>query len=173
MAYWKKSDDPWDRKPGQQSVNWYENDAEPVGADVPIGPSDDSIPSENDRPTPEERIRRIIEGPQPEAYTPEECPWCGQDMKRVYIFSKGFTKWSYEMPSGWLDDYEILEDVGGLFDPIYKQGSYCESCEKMTLSVKKSAPRPERDTDDFAEYARQWKEIKAREEEEARRKKKY
>ena len=43
----------------------------------------------------------------------------------------------------------------------------------MTLSAKKPAPPPERDADEFAEYARQWKEIKAREEEEARRKKKY
>ena len=173
MAFWKKSDDPWDRKPGQQSVNWYENDAEPVGADVPIGPSGDSIPSENDRPTPEERIRRIIEGPQPEAYVPEKCPWCGQDMKRVYLYANGFVRWSYALPGGWLDDFEVLDDNEDFFGPRYKQGSYCESCEKMTLSAKKPAPRPERDTDEFAEYARQWKEIKAREEEEARRKKKY
>ena len=74
------------------------------------------------------------------------------------------------MPGGWLQDYEILEDVGGLFDPVYKQGSYCESCEKMTLNVKKPRP-PHKDPNTFEDYARQWKEMEAREREEKRKKK--
>ena len=161
MAFWKKSDDPWDRKPEKQQTIWRENDA----------PAEPAPPSEPDRLTPkEERIRNIIEGPKAAPVVPEKCPWCGQDMKRVYIFSKSFTKWSYEMPGGWLQDYEILEDVGGLFDPVYKQGSYCESCEKMTLNVKKPRP-PHKDPNTFEDYARQWKEMEAREREEKRKKK--
>ena len=37
MAFWKKSDDPWDRKPGKKTETaWWEQ--EPVGAGHPAGP---------------------------------------------------------------------------------------------------------------------------------------
>ena len=68
MAFWKKSDDPWDRKPEKQQTIWRENDA----------PAEPAPPSEPDRLTPkEERIRNIIEGPKAAPVVPEKCPWCG------------------------------------------------------------------------------------------------
>ena len=43
MAFWRKSDDPWDRKPEKrQETTWYEQDTpetEPAGADT-IRPSE-------------------------------------------------------------------------------------------------------------------------------------
>lgn len=190
MAFWKKSDDPWDRKPGKKTETaWWEQ--EPVGAGHPAGLDtaspeaggaagadnvDAGVPtgaSETTKLTAEERIRRIIEGPQPTPYIPEPCPWCGGEMKRVYLWSKGFIRWSDKLPSGFMEDYEVLDDPPeSIWDSSYKQGSYCEACEKMTLNVKK--PRRAQvyhDTNSFADYARQWKEMEEREKEEKRRKK--
>lgn len=169
MAFWKKSGDPWDRKPERRQASWYENDA--PAEERPPEAGHPAEASGEDRPTPEERIRRIIEGPQREPFVPEKCPWCGGETRAAYLYAKGFVKWSYELPSGWESDYEILDDINGLWGPCYKQGSYCESCEKMTLNVKKPRPLFCDDQPSFADYARQWKEMEEREKEEERRKK--
>lgn len=162
MAFWKKSDDPWDRKPERRDSGTIRREQErTVEHD---GPAEKELTPE------EQRIRNIIEGPKAAPVAPEKCPYCAKDMRVVYIWSKGFTKWNFELPSGWMDDYEVLEDVGGLFDPVYKQGWYCEDCEKMVLDVKKPRPAQTGDTNSFADYARQWKEMEEREKEAKRRK---
>ena len=66
MAFWKKSDDPWDRKPEKrEETTWYE-----------------PPPAEEEKElTPEaQRIRDIIEGPKATPVTPEKCPWCSKDI---------------------------------------------------------------------------------------------
>ena len=167
MAFWKKSDDPWDRKPGKQATNWYENE-NPAEAETP--------PAERELTPEQQRIRDIIEGPKARPVEMEKCPWCGQDMKTGSIYSGGANVlyWQEGEPSGarsWMDA-NVLEDGGGLWGPSYKVGSYCESCEKMVLSVKKPRTSPAyNDPNSFADYARQWKEMEEREKEEERRKK--
>lgn len=159
MAFWKKSDDPWDRRPQQRDsgTSWYEQDL------TPETPEEAPAPAEKELTPEQQRIRKIVEGPKAAPAAAEKCPYCGQDMRTIYIWSKGFTKWNFELPAGWCDDYEILEDIGGLFDPAYKQGWYCEECEKMVLNVKKPRPAQTNDPNSFADYARQWKEMEERE----------
>ena len=73
MAFWKKSDDPWDRKPEKrQETTWYEQDAPPAEEKRELTPE-------------EQRIRNIIEGPKATPVTPEQCPWCGKDMEMVSV----------------------------------------------------------------------------------------
>ena len=160
MAFWSKSDDPWDRKPEKGETRWREQD-------VPA-PQE----AEQQEPTAEQqRIRRIIEGPAPAPESAENCPWCGGQMKQVSIYTdKGFLRWRFGEPGGLFDsDYEVLEEARDIFDPSYKRGWYCEKCEKMVLDVKK----PRAQTDDpnsFTDYVRQWREMEEREKAEQRKK---
>lgn len=179
MAFWKKSDDPWDRKPGKRTTNWYENEmtsAETPTTEGSVGAATGRPPEERELTPEEQRIRDIIEGPKARPVEVEKCPWCGGDMKAVSIYSGGASVlyWQEGEPSGarsWMDA-NVLEDGGGLWGPSYKVGSYCESCEKMVLSVKKPRTSPAyNDPNSFEDYARQWKEREQREKEEERRKK--
>lgn len=160
MAFWKKSDDPWDRKPEKrQETTWYEQDAPPAEEKRELTPE-------------EQRIRNIIEGPKATPVTPEQCPWCGKDMEMVSVYSRGGTVcWRKGEPGRWVDDDQVLQDpVDSIWDIPRKRAWYCESCGKMTLAV----PKPKtmlNDPNSFADYARQWKEMEEREKEEARRKK--
>lgn len=158
MAFWKKSDDPWDRKPEKrEETTWYE-----------------PPPAEEEKElTPEaQRIRDIIEGPKATPVTPEKCPWCSKDMERVSIYARGGTVcWRKGEPGRWLDDDQVLQDaVESIWDIPRKWAWYCESCGKMTVAVPKPKT-PLNDPNSFADYARQWKEREEREQEEARRKK--
>ena len=164
MAFWKKSDDPWDRKPGKSEQAWWEQPA----------PEQTAPPEEEPPLTPEEqRIRDIIEGPKTTPGVPEKCPWCGGEMAAVSIYSRnGYVCWRKGAPGRWTDEDYVLQEPGlGFWDIPYKSAWYCEGCEKMTLSMKKPAPHPH-DPNSFADYARQWKEREEREKEEQRRKKK-
>ena len=102
MAFWSKSDDPWDRKPEKGETRWREQD-------VPA-PQE----AEQQEPTAEQqRIRRIIEGPAPAPESAENCPWCGGQMKQVSIYTdKDFLRWRFGEPGGLFDsDYEVLEEA--------------------------------------------------------------
>ena len=164
MAFWKKSSDPWDRKPEKKTqTSWWEQDTvpPPVEEELPLTPE-------------EQRIRDIIEGPKATPVTPEKCPWCGGEMAAVSIYSRnGYVCWRKGEPGRWTDDDYILQEPGqGFWDIPYKRAWFCETCEKMTLSVKKP-PSAEmlHDPNSFQDYARQWKEMEEREKEEQRRKK--
>ena len=164
MAFWKKSDDPWDQKPNKGSAVWREQNA-PEQADPPAG---------EEPLTPEQqRIRDIIEGPKATPVMPENCPWCGGEMAAVSIYARGgCVCWRKGEPGRWTDDDYVLQEPGqGFWDIPYKRAWYCEGCEKITLSVKKP-PSMEmlHDPNSFADYARQWKEREEREKEERRKK---
>ena len=166
MAFWKKSDDPWDRKPGKQATNWYENE-NPAEAETP--------PAERELTPEQQRIRDIIEGPKARPVVPEKCPWCGKEMEAASIYSeRGWTVWKLGDPAGGMFDSAaamvLQEDGIGFWDRVFKRAWYCRACEKMTLSVK--MPKASQyDPNSFADYARQWKEQEEREKEEARKKK--
>ena len=164
MAFWKKSDDPWDQKPNKQksSVAWWED-----------APEQTDAPEEEPLAPEQQRIRDIIEGPKATPVAPEKCPWCGEEMAAVSIYSRnGYVCWRKGEPGRWTDDDYVLQEPGqGFWDIPYKRAWYCMGCEKMTLSVKKPAPHPH-DPNTFEDYARQWKEMEEREKEEQRQKKK-
>ena len=177
MAFWKKKDvDPWDIDPEKRkrssAVLWEQDvpQTEPLAQEESAGPKG----AEEGRITLEERIRRIVEGPQDLPAGPAEvCPWCGGEMAAVSIYARGgFVCWRKGSPGRWTDDDNVLQDPGQSFWDIPSKGAwYCEACEKMTLDVKKppSADMPV-DPNSFADYARQWKEMEEREKEQRRRK---
>ncbi|MBQ8852428.1 MAG: hypothetical protein IJZ66_08340 [Oscillibacter sp.] len=165
MAFWKKSDDPWDRKPGKQKETLWREQEAPVENDSPV---------ERELTPKEQRIRDIIEGPKVTPVVPEKCPWCGGDMEAASIYSeRGWTVWKLGDHGGGMFDsaaaMTLQEEGISFWDRAFKRSWYCRACEKMTLSVK--MPKASHyDSNSFADYARQWKEMEEREKEEQRKK---
>ena len=161
MAFWKKSDDPWDIDPEkrkkQTTAAFWENDApaetDPAGAD--------SSPAEEEAPKGQslgESIKGFFGGKKEEApIIPEKCPWCGKDMERGYIdggrdYSVMWRNWK---PRGFLGifqpedarEIDLLDEGDGLW--CYKTVWYCRDCGKMTLEIKNA-----RNTDEVEEAYR-------------------
>lgn len=58
MAFWKKSDDPWDRKPEKKTqAAWWEQPA----------PGEEVVPS----------VEKPVENVEKDVEAVEVCPWCG------------------------------------------------------------------------------------------------
>ena len=89
MAFEKKSQDPWDRKPETRKappVPAPETSKPPESKKGPLG----SLRAWNERRRAEkEEARRL---------PPESCPWCGQEMEQGYLYT-GRDK-IYWSPSG-------------------------------------------------------------------------
>ena len=148
MAFWKKSDDPWDIDPEkrkkQTTAPFWENDA-PAETD-PAGAQ--SGQAENEAPRGQslgESIKGFFGGKKEDApITPEKCPWCGKDMERGYIDGgRDYSvMWRNSRPRGLLGifqpedarEIDILDEGDGLW--CYKTIWYCRDCGKMTLEVQ-------------------------------------
>ena len=160
MAFWKKSDDPWDIDPEkrkkQTTAAFWENDAstetDPVGA---AGGRPEEAPRGQSLG---ESIKGFFGGKKEDApITPEKCPWCGKDMERGYIdggrdYSVMWRNWK---PRGFLGifqpedarEIDLLDEGDGLW--CYKTIWYCRDCGKMTLEIKNA-----RNTDEVEEAYR-------------------
>ena len=160
MAFWKKSEDPWDIDPEkrkkQTTAAFWENDA-PAETD-PVGAAS-GRPEEAPRgQSLGESIKGFFGGKKEEApITPEKCPWCGKDMERGYIdggrdYSVMWRNWK---PRGFLGifqpedarEIDLLDEGDGLW--CYKTVWYCRDCGKMTLEIKNA-----RNTDEVEEAYR-------------------
>ena len=137
MAFWKKSDDPWDRKPQQRKqteTTWWENDTTPPETESE-GPKVQSLG---------DSIKSFFGGKkEEEAPGPaEKCPWCGKDMERGYIdggrdSSVMWRNWKVGFlrilqPDDGLE-MDILDEGEGLWS--YKTVWLCRDCNKMTLDA--------------------------------------
>ena len=143
MAFWKKSNDPWDMDPEKRkrdsSAVWWEQDA----------------PAEA---TQQESLgdvwRSLFKKKEEEnAATPsaaEKCPWCGKDMEwgmidggRDYV-----VMWRNYRPTGLLGlprpengkEYDLLDEGSGL--KCFKTVWLCEDCGKMVLDKPKQRNGP-------------------------------
>ena len=105
MAFWKKSEDPWDRKSEKrtpaQIPDWY----------------------------------RTEETASQESLDGEPCPWCGQPMVAgtLYGQSRGGMQWRKGGYQGFLDSLAFTGmkiDLGA-----YEDAWYCPACQKMTLNI--------------------------------------
>ena len=147
MAFWKKSEDPWDIDPEkrkkQTTAAFWENDA-PAETD-PVGAASGRPEEAPKGQSLGESIKGFFGGKKEEApIIPEKCPWCGKDMERGYIdggrdYSVMWRNWK---PRGFLGlsqpdnarEIDLLDEGDGL--RCYKTIWYCQDCGKMTLEIK-------------------------------------
>lgn len=147
MAFWKKSEDPWDIDPEkrkkQTTAAFWENDA-PAETD-PVGAAS-GRPEEAPRgQSLGESIKGFFGGKKEDApITPEKCPWCGKDMEwgRIDGGRDYSVMWRNWKPRGFLGlsqpdnarEIDLLDEGDGL--RCYKTIWYCQDCGKMTLEIK-------------------------------------
>lgn len=147
MAFWKKSEDPWDIDPEkrkkQTTAAFWENDA-PAETD-PVGAAS-GRPEEAPRgQSLGESIKGFFGGKKEDApITPEKCPWCGKDMEwgRIDGGRDYSVMWRNWKPRGFLGlsqpdnarEIDLLDEGDGL--RCYKTIWYCRDCGKMTLEIK-------------------------------------
>ena len=136
MAFWKKSDDPWDIDPEkrkkQSTTTWWEQEA-PAETE----PSAQLVG---------ERLGDALKGflgkkEDEEPIPPEKCPWCGKDMEWGCITggrdSVTWKNWKPKglglmRPAGW-KELDLLDE--GEWAP-YKTVWNCRDCGKMVLEVQ-------------------------------------
>ena len=131
MAFWSKSDDPWDRKPEKrQDTTWREQDAPVESAPVETGVQEESLG---------ESVRKFFLGDDT-PITPCPCPWCGKDMEWGRITGgRDGVHWKNWRPRGLLDivkpdGWKVLD----LLDEHPKTVWLCSDCGKMVLDAPKS-----------------------------------
>ena len=146
MAFWKKSEDPWDIDPEkrkkQTTAAFWENDA-PAETD-PVGAASGRPEEEPRGQSLGESIKGFFGGKKEDApITPEKCPWCGKDMEwgRIDGGRDYSVMWRNWKPRGFLglsqpDDareIDLLDEGDGL--RCYKTIWYCQDCGKMVLDA--------------------------------------
>lgn len=127
MAFWKKSDDPWDRKPERR----------PAVQETPAEPKKSPLEALEDW-----NAKRITNAKAKDAeklLPPEKCPWCGQDMTQGYLITgrdsihwyPGIykTAWFVKDKTG---AFRVDTDGGFI---LYKITWHCEKCRKMVFDA--------------------------------------
>lgn len=133
MAFWKKSEDPWDMDPDKQRRAAPQPDDEDRDPDTSL--LEDLRAWNNTRK--EEKARREI---PPE---PIPCPWCGGEMEPGYLIGGRDAVRLVRQRPGALrltDPDDTLYIQGdGTFWCDYKIAWTCEHCRKLVLDL----PEPE------------------------------
>lgn len=130
MAFWKKSEDPWDVDPARAREK-----RKPV--ENPL----DTLRDWNE----ERRAKAAARQAELEAQPREVCPWCRKEMERGYMISgKGGLIWRpgwMTARSAWVGppkevrERSLRVDDEGDFTS-YKTVWYCGDCEKMVIDAK-------------------------------------
>lgn len=151
MAFWKKSEDPWDVDPDKRRSTVREESAENdpdavCHADAPQAGAEESQTEENR----EEPAASMC------------CPWCGQEMELGYLYSKECILWVDQEPGAFLGvlsaGREIYVSDEGVIAQ-YKKCWHCSACGRLVvqLSNKKARPSSQECWDEFRRYAEQAK----------------
>ena len=134
MAFWKKSDDPWDINPEKRKKKneavWRE--------EVPAEPSQQESLGDVWRSLFKKKEEEDTAIPD----AAEKCPWCGKDMEWGMIGGVGRESsvlWRNWQPKGLLDlagtengkMFDLLDEGGGM--RWSKTVWLCEDCGKMVL----------------------------------------
>ena len=139
MAFWKKSEDPWDIDPEKRK-----REQAPVTFETA---------QETERREEDESILSEIAGlfkkkPDPIESLPDmTCPWCGKEMTKGYLMGgRDRVCWSAEKPGGFFGS-AFLETVE-IRDPDvwnnYKTCWHCIPCRRLVVDV------PEQEEETFA-----------------------
>ena len=146
MAFWKKSEDPWDRKPEKKPVHTQETE-EPR-----------EKPLETLKKWNEDRKAAAREKENARRLPPEKCPWCGKDMEQGYMVGNRDTVNWYPgvltTKAAWLggprEERLAVCDEGGFIS--YKTVWLCRDCKKMVFDMPKPPevydPFPSRDAEE-------------------------
>ena len=131
MAFWKKSEAPWDMDPAKKRAK---QEREPI--ENPLNTLRDW--------SEERRAKAAAKQAEWEAQPKEVCPWCGKEMERGYlaasrsgiIWTPGrmTTRAAWIGPSREVRDRRLQVDNEG-FLANYKTTWYCEDCKKMTIDA--------------------------------------
>lgn len=141
MAFWKKSEDPWDWDPSKKRP-----------APQPAEPQE---PRENPLDTlkqwNEDRKTKAKEKEEAKRLPPEKCPWCGKDMEQGFILGgRDAVRWypgvyKFELFRGLDGDaIDLLSDGSGFTS--YKIIWLCRDCKKAVFDM----PDPPEVYDPFA-----------------------
>lgn len=142
MAFWNRSDDPWDRDPvrerkkrereSRRRERWPESGS--------VGSPLDALQAWNGKRKAEAAEREAAWAAEPA----EKCPWCGKDMERGYLCGgRGILTWTpgrMTVRSTWIGapreirERQLRVDNEGSLVP-YKTAWYCPACEKMTVDA--------------------------------------
>lgn len=145
MAFWKKSEDPWDIDPSKRRPTVREEEEKP---DPDAGSLLDDLRAWN-----EERKAEKVRREAPPA--PISCPWCGKEMEVGYLIGgRDSVRLVRERPGA----LRLFEDAlyirgDGTFWCDYKIAWTCGDCRKLVLDL----PEPEETSyaEELRDYAQQ------------------
>ena len=129
MSFWKKSEDPWDQKPGKRR-------REPREPKEPQANPLDSLKAWN-----EDRKAKAKEREEARRLPPEKCPWCGTEMEQGFLYTgrdpvrwyPGVYKYAFFRD---LDGNAVdICNEGGPFMGHYKTAWRCRECKKLVLDM--------------------------------------
>ena len=131
MAFWNKSEDPWDMDPARERAR---REREPLESPL------DTLRDWNEKRKADAAAREAAQAAEP----PEKCPWCGQDMERGYLASSRsgivWTPGRMTTRAAWIGPPREsrerrlrVDNEGGI--AAYKTTWYCEHCQKMTIDA--------------------------------------
>lgn len=128
MAFWKKSEDPWDVDPARAREK---REREPV--ENPL----DTLRDWNEG----RRARAAAKQAEWEAQPKEVCPWCGREMERGCLQGGRGIYW-YPGPravsAAWwspriFEESIQVDDEGDMLKGTYKTAWYCRECERIVF----------------------------------------
>lgn len=134
MAFWKKSEDPWDWEPGKKRP-----EPQPAESQEPRENPLDSLKQWN-----EDRKAKAREKEEAKRLPPEKCPWCGKDMEQGFLATgRDPVRWypgvyKFEFFRGLDGDAIDVCNEGGAFSGYYKITWLCRECGKMIFDIPES-----------------------------------
>ena len=150
MAFWKKSEDPWDVDPDKRRSTVREEETE----------------NNPDAECPADAQQAGAEGPQAEENREApaasmRCPWCGREMELGYLYSRDSIRWVDQEPGvilGTLGAGKNLYVSDEGLTTEYKRCWYCSACRRLVVQLSdKARPSSEECWDEFRQYAEQAK----------------
>jgi len=127
VAFWKKSEDPWDidpEKKRRKTEPWVEVQERMGEEEAPkIGFLSELLKKKED-PAEEE-----VSVP---------CPYCGKTMKKVYLKGGRDRVYLSETKPGFMSAFDeawLISDEGGLWTAAYRTCCMCEDCSKLIVDI--------------------------------------
>lgn len=137
MAFWKKSEDPWDMDPEKrkkQKTDPYEREWS-TDRDAPEPEGNSLLDAAREQWTRWRKEKR-----EALHLPPEPCPWCGKDMEQGFLSGGRGICWQRGVPNAkalWIGTGSadtMRVDVEGVL-ATYKTAWYCPACEKMVFDA--------------------------------------
>jgi len=136
MPFWKKSEDPWDRKPTSVSYTTF---------DEPSKEEEKGFLESIREEVADWQEKRKAAAEAEENAPPETCPWCGQEMVKNYLTGGRYgVVLSEEKPGAFMGttfmDTTLITNEGVL--GAYKSCWYCAGCRKLIVDVPEPSSGP-------------------------------